>query len=210
MKKGFISLMFICVIALLLNAEAEEEKKLGAFWGVPWRTAINDAKGILKNKDCKLIEEGTTKDGCYGLIYDGTFGGNKAEIRFFFYKDRLFSGRIYYPYKEGKAISTYMDVKNLLEKKYGVATYIEEAKLSTYNADNASTELLIKSEDLKFASKWEFIDENYIIINITKDLGTLVTYTNNSLRSRALKEQEEVKLNDFWFKQDYSKIQDLA
>jgi len=197
MKKGLISLMFICVIALLLNAESEEEKKLGTFWGVPWRTSINDVKGMLKNKDCKLIEEGATKDGCYGLICDGTFAGSKTEIRFFFYKDRLFSGRIYYPYKEGEALNTYMEVKHLLEKKYGDATYIEEAKMSTYNEDKRSGELLIKSEGLKFASKWEFNDENYIIVNITKELGTLITYTNNSLRNKALKEQEEAKLNDF-------------
>ena len=66
-----------------------------------------------------------------------------------------------------------------------------------YNENSSSGELLIKSEGLKFASKWEFSDENYIIVNITKDLGTLVTYTNNALRNNALKEQEEVKLNDF-------------
>ena len=196
MKKALLSLTLICVVFILLNAEGEGEKKLGTFWGVPWRTSINDVKGILKNKDCKLIEEGATKDGCYGLICDGSFGGSKAEIRFFFYKDRLFSGRIYYPYKEGKALSIYKEVKDLLEKKYGEATYVEEAKLSAYE-DNNSAELLIKSDSLKFASKWEFNDENYIIINITKDLGTLVTYTNNSLRNKALKEQEEVKLNDF-------------
>ncbi|MGP1415702.1 MAG: hypothetical protein ACTTJ6_07250 [Treponema sp.] len=197
MRKGLISLLFICVVVLFLNAEDEPEKKLGTFWGVPWRTSINDVKGLLKNKDCKLIEEGTTKDGCYGLICDGTFAGSKAEIRFFFYKDRLFSGRIYYPYKEGEVLNTYMEVKRLLEKKYGNATYVEEAKLSVYNENSTSGELLIKSEGLKFAAKWEFTDENYIIINVTKDLGTLVTYTSNSLRNKALKEQEEVKLNDF-------------
>ena len=196
MKKGLISLMFICVV-LLLNAQDEEEKKLGTFWGVPWRTSVNDVKGMLKSKDCKLIEEGTTKDGCYGLVCDGKFAGSKAEIRFFFYKDRLFTGRIYYPYKEGEALNSYMEVKRLLEKKYGNATYVEEAKTSVYNENSSSTELLIKSEGLQFASKWEFSDENYIIVNITKDLGTLVTYTNNSLRNNALKEQEEVKLNDF-------------
>ncbi len=196
MKKGLISLMFICVV-LLLNAQDEGEKKLGTFWGVPWRTSVNDVKGMLKSKDCKLIEEGTTKDGCYGLVCDGKFAGSKAEIRFFFYKDRLFTGRIYYPYKEGEALNSYMEVKRLLEKKYGNATYVEEAKTSVYNENSSSTELLIKSEGLQFASKWEFSDENYIIVNITKDLGTLVTYTNNSLRNNALKEQEEVKLNDF-------------
>lgn len=197
MRKGLISLIFICVTVLLLNAEEEGEKKLGTFWGVPWRTTINDVKGMLKGKDCKLVEEGNTKDGCYGLVCDGKFAGSKAEIRFFFYKDRLFSGRIYYPYKEGEALNTYTELKRLLEKKYGNATYVEEANLKAYNENSASTELLIKSEGLKFASKWEFSDGNYIIVNISKDLGTLITYTNNSLRNNALKEQEEVKLNDF-------------
>ncbi|MGP1439069.1 MAG: hypothetical protein ACTTKH_08370 [Treponema sp.] len=197
MKKGLISLMFICVVAFILNAEGEKEKKLASFWGVPWRTSVNDVKGILKNKNCQLMEEGATKDGCYGLVCNGTFGGSKAEIYFFFYKDRLFSGKIYYPYKECEALNTYMEVKHLLEKKYGNATYTDEAKLSTYNEDNSSGELLIKSEGLKFASKWDFGDENYIIINITKDLGTRVIYTNNTLRTKALKEQEDVKLSDF-------------
>lgn len=197
MKKTLISLVFVSVVVFLLNAEGEEEKKLGTFWGVPWRTSINDVKGALKNKDCKLKEEGITKDGCYGLVCDGTFGGNKAEIYFFFYKDRLFSGKIYYPYKEGEAINTYSEMKRLLEKKYGNASYTDEAKLSTYNEDNSSGELLIKTEGLKFASKWDFSDENYIIINITKELGTRIIYTNNSLRSKALQELENLKLNDF-------------
>ena len=197
MKKTLISLVFISVVVFLLNAEGEEEKKLGTFWGVPWRTSVNDVKGALKNKDCKLKEEGTTKDGCYGLVCDGIFGGNKAEIYFFFYKDRLFSGKIYYPYKEGEAINTYLEMKRLLEKKYGNASYTDEAKLSTYNEDNSSGELLIKTEGLKFASKWDFNDENYIIINITKELGTRIIYTNNSLRSKALQELENLKLNDF-------------
>jgi len=197
MKKTLISLVFVSVVVFLLNAEGEEEKKLGTFWGVPWRTSINDVKGALKNKDCKLKEEGITKDGCYGLVCDGTFGGNKAEIYFFFYKDRLFSGKIYYPYKEGEAINTYLEMKRLLEKKYGNASYTDEAKLSTYNEDNSSGELLIKTEGLKFASKWDFNDENYIIINITKELGTRIIYTNNSLRSKALQELENLKLNDF-------------
>lgn len=197
MKKTLISLVFVSVVVFLLNAEGEEEKKLGTFWGVPWRTSINDVKGALKNKDCKLKEEGITKDGCYGLVCDGTFGGNKAEIYFFFYKDRLFSGKIYYPYKEGEAINTYLEMKRLLEKKYGNASYTDEAKLSTYNEDNSSGELLIKTEGLKFASKWDFNDENYIILNITKELGTRIIYTNNSLRSKALQELENLKLNDF-------------
>lgn len=197
MKKTLISLVFVSVVVFLLNAEGEEEKKLGTFWGVPWRTSVNDVKGALKNKDCKLKEEGITKDGCYGLVCDGTFGGNKAEIYFFFYKDRLFSGKIYYPYKEGEAINTYLEMKRLLEKKYGNASYTDEAKLSTYNEDNSSGELLIKTEGLKFASKWDFNDENYIIINITKELGTRIIYTNNSLRSKALQELENLKLNDF-------------
>ena len=197
MKKTLISLVLISVVVFLLNAEGEEEKKLGTFWGVPWRTSVNDVKGALKNKDCKLKEEGITKDGCYGLVCDGTFGGNKAEIYFFFYKDRLFSGKIYYPYKEGEAINTYSEMKRLLEKKYGNASYTDEAKLSTYNEDNSSGELLIKTEGLKFASKWDFSDENYIIINITKELGTRIIYTNNSLRSKALQELENLKLNDF-------------
>lgn len=197
MKKTLISLVFVSVVVFLLNAEGEEEKKLGTFWGVPWRTSVNDVKGALKNKDCKLKEEGITKDGCYGLVCDGTFGGNKAEIYFFFYKDRLFSGKIYYPYKEGEAINTYSEMKRLLEKKYGNASYTDEAKLSTYNEDNSSGELLIKTEGLKFASKWDFSDENYIIINITKELGTRIIYTNNSLRSKALQELENLKLNDF-------------
>ena len=197
MKKTLISLVFVSVVVFLLNAEGEEEKKLGTFWGVPWRTSVNDVKGALKNKDCKLKEEGITKDGCYGLVCDGTFGGNKAEIYFFFYKDRLFSGKIYYPYKEGEAINTYLEMKRLLEKKYGNASYTDEAKLSTYNEDNSSGELLIKSEGLKFASKWDFSDENYIILNITKELGTRIIYTNNSLRSKALQELENLKLNDF-------------
>ncbi len=197
MRKGLISLMLICFGFVLLNAQTDGEKKLGTFWGVPWRTSVNDVKGILKTKDCKLIEEGSTKDGCYGLVCEGKFAGSKAEIRFFFYKDRLFTGRIYYPYKEGEALNTYTELKRLLEKKYGSATYVEQANLNAYNENSTSAELLIKSEGLKFASKWEFSDENYIIVNVTRDLGTLITYTNSSLRNNALKEQEEVKLNDF-------------
>ena len=180
-----------------LSAEGEEEKKLASFWGVPWRSSVNDVKELLKSKSCQLLEEGNTKDGCYGLVCDGTFGGEVAEIYFFFYKDRLFSGKIYYPYKQGQAISSYMEVKRLLEKKYGSATYVEEAKLANYGEDSLSGELLIKNEGLKFASKWEFDDENYIIVNITDKLGTRVIYTNNALRGKAIKEMEDVKLKDF-------------
>jgi|GEM_PF-1000500 len=198
MKKLLLSLVFCFVVLFALNAqEAEEGKKLATFWGVPWRTSVNDVKELLKNKNCKLLEEGNTKDGCYGLVCDGTFGGEMAEIYFFFYKDRLFSGKIYYPYRQGEAVSSYMEVKRLLEKKYGNATYVEEAKLSTYGEDSISGELLIKNEGLKFASKWEFSDDNYIIINITDKLGTRVIYTNNALRAKAIKEMEELKLNDF-------------
>ena len=94
-------------------------------------------------------------------------------------------------------MNTYTELKRLLEKKYGNATYVEQANLNAYNESSSSAELLIKSEGLKFASKWEFSDDNYIIVNVTRDLGTLITYTNSALRSNALKEQEEVKLNDF-------------
>lgn len=197
MKKALVSFMFIFCMCFVLTAQGEEEKKLATFWGVPWRTSVNDVKEILKNKNCKLLEEGNTKDGCYGLVCDGTFGGEMAEIYFFFYKDRLFSGKIYYPYKEGEAVNTYMEVKRLLEKKYGSATYVEEASLKNYGEDEVSGELLIRSEGLKFASKWDFSDENYIIINITEKLGTRLIYTNNSLRMKAIKEMEDIKLNDF-------------
>lgn len=198
MKKLLLSLMFCFVVLLALTAQdAEEGKKLATFWGVPWRTSVNDVKELLKNKNCKLLEEGNTKDGCYGLVCDGTFGGEMAEIYFFFYKDRLFSGKIYYPHKQGEAVNSYMEIKRLLEKKYGNATYVEEAKLSEYGEDSISSELLIKNEGLKFASKWEFSDDNYIIVNITDKLGTRIIYTNNALRTKAIKEIEELKLNDF-------------
>lgn len=197
MKKLLLSFVFGFSILAFLSAEGEEEKKLASFWGVPWRTTIADAKELLKAKSCKLLEEGNTKDGCYGLVCEGSFGGEEAEIYFFFYKDRLFSGKIYYPYKQGEVINSYTEVKRLLEKKYGNATYVEEAKLGSYGEDTLSNELLIKNEGLKFASKWEFSDENYIIVNITDKLGVRIIYTNNSLRSKAIKEMEDIKLSDF-------------
>ena len=196
MKKLLLSFIFGFAILVFLNAEGEGEKKLMAFWGVPWRTTIADAKELLKAKSCKLLEEGNTKDGCYGLVCEGTFAGEEAEIYFFFYKDRLFSGKIYYPYKQGEVVGSYTEVKRLLEKKYGNATYVEESKLNSYE-DALSNELLIKNEGLKFASKWEFTDENYIIVNITDKLGVRIIYTNNGLRTKAIQEMEDLKLSDF-------------
>jgi len=197
MKKKLLPFVFGFAVLTFLGAETEDEKKLATFWGVPWRTTIADTKELLKAKNCKLLEEGNTKDGCYGLVCEGTFGGEEAEIYFFFYKDRLFSGKIYYPYKQGEALNSYTEVKRLLEKKYGNATYVEEAKLSRYGEDVLSSELLIKNEGLKFASKWEFNDENYIIVNITDKLGVRIIYTHNGLRSKAIKEMEDIKLSDF-------------
>jgi len=197
MKRLLLSFVLGCAILAFLNAESEEEKKLMKFWGVPWRTTIADAKELLKAKNCKILEEGQTKDGCYGLVCEGTFGGEEAEIYFFFYKDHLFSGKIYYAYKQGEVVNSYTEVKRLLEKKYGSATYTEEAKLASHGEDALSNELLIKNEGLKFASKWEFSDENYIIVNITDKLGIRIIYTNNSLRNKAIQEMEDIKLKDF-------------
>jgi len=148
MKKLLLSFIFSFAFLALFSVEDENEKKLATFWGVPWKTTISDAKELLKAKSCKLLEEGNTKDGCYGLVCEGTFGGEEAEIYFFFYKDRLFSGKIYYPYKQGEVVNSYTEVKRLLEKKYGKATYVEEAKLNNSSEDALSNELLIKNESL--------------------------------------------------------------
>lgn len=192
-----MSFIFIFAIIFALNAEGEEETKLATFWGVSWRTTVNDVKEILKSRNCQLIEEGETKDGCYGIVCNGTFAGEMVEIYFFFYKDHFFSGKIYYPYKQGEVLSTYNEIKRLLEKKYGNAKYVDEADLKQHNEDSLSSELLIKNEGLKFATKWEFSDQNYIILNITDNLNIRLIYTNDFLRTKAIKEQEDIKLKDF-------------
>ncbi len=197
MKKFLPLFIFFLFISTFLSAQGEVSKQLATFWGIAWRSSVDDVKELIKNKNCHLLEEGETKDGCYGLVCNGTFGGEQAKIYFFFYKDRLFSGKIYYAYRIGEAINSYMGVKRLLEKKYGDATYVEEAKPSIDAENPLSAESLIKNEGLKFASKWEFDDENYIIVNITDELGVRIIYTNNVLREKAIKEMEDAKLKDF-------------
>lgn len=190
MKKAIIAILLSCIMGI---AFAQVNQPLDGFWGIKWDSDIQTVKEAVKNKGGhELAIEDKDK-----LLYSGFFGGDEARILFCFYKEKLYTALVIYPYEANKVIEKYLEVKSQLVEKYGKPKIDLENFKSPYYRGDGLEERALRINKAFFSAHWFFSDKNEIFLTITPNLDVALKYTNKEAEEELDQEKQKKNLSDF-------------
>lgn len=190
MRRIVIAILLSCIIGVTF---AQVNQPLDSFWGIKWDSNIQTVKEAVKNKG----EYELSIDDKDTLLYSGTFGGGEARILFCFYKEKLYTALVIYPYEANKAIEKYLEVKSQLIEKYGKPKIDVENFKSPYYRGDGLEERAIRINKAFFSAHWFFSDKNEIFLTITPDLDVALKYTNKEAEEELVQAKQKKNLSDF-------------
>jgi len=183
------------------NNRNMKNQKLNGFLGIPFGSNQELVIEKLIEKHGKLDEGNSNKDV---LFFDGiTFGGRQTEFLLVtFYDDQFTKACVYIkPAFESEVVETYIQIKNEINGKYYVSHRDFETYHPPYKQNDGFTESAISLGKARFGCFWNFgdsgISEDYITVQIEKNLEILISYEDGPLMDLFVQSKEEKDSLDY-------------
>ena len=195
----------IVLLCILTFCGKSKSQNIPTFWGLNFRTSIEDAKSKIK-KDRNLNPENDLSNSSNLTYANCRFSGKEADFIILQFEDNMFyNGAVLLkPSSEFSIFDVYNGFQRDISVLYGKPEKIIEEFEIPFKKGDGKEVLALQSDKAEFSTVWntQYVDENHytiiceISMTITKDLRVAIVYTDFELKVQSAIRKRRENMND--------------
>jgi len=189
MKRIFL-VVTIVFLSFQINAQA-----LSGFWGIPWKSTVEDAKVIIESKGYTPNFSSNTIVSYKNIKFADRYGN----LALYFDSNRFYSCGFEITPKKNNTLEEFNSLKDDLKTKYGKPKLETEKYKYPYEKGDGHEETAIAGSYTDISCSWWFDESNAIILKInSKDYNVTISlaYYCGEIAKEITQKNTKTKIDD--------------